>query len=176
MARRRGNALTTSAGGYTIQVAGLAALQRDLGKVSKSAKAEVRDGLKQVAKPAVDSAQMVARMKGLYRTGQLVRKISPAITQQGVFIRAKATRRGFPYPAVYEYGGRDNQLTRKGRSRVTNRSKTGARLRAQYGGAIGASGEFGPRAFLYPGVVKAGPEIERALEHWLDTFLSKNDL
>ena len=176
MARRRGNALTTTAGGWTIQIEGLAALQRDLNKVNKTAKTEVRDGLKAVAEPAVRSAQMEARMKGLYDTGELVRKISPAITQMGVFIRAKAKRGGFPYPAIYEYGGRDVQLTRRGKSRVVNRSKTGARLRAQYGGALGQFGEFGQRAFLYPGVMNAQPEIVRGLEHWLDTFLSKNDL
>lgn len=178
MARRRrpGNALTTTAGGWTIQIEGLAALQRDLNKVNKTAKKEVRNGLKDVAKPAVDSAKAMARAKGLFDTGQLVRKISPAINQQGVFIRAKAQRAGFPYPAIYEYGGRDVQLTRRGRSRVVNRSKIGARLRAQYGGAQGEFGEFGPRAFLYPGVMNAQGEIVRGLEHWLDTFLSKNDL
>jgi phage gpG-like protein len=176
MARRRGNALTSSAGGYTIQVDGLAALQRDLNKVNKTAKAEVRDGLKRVAEPAVRSAKAVARANGLYATGELIRKISPAVTQQGVFIRAKAKRGGFPYPAIYEFGGRDYQITRRGRSKVVNRSKTGARLRAQFGGAQGDSGEFGPRAFLWPGVMRAQPEIVLELEHWLDTFLSKNDL
>ena len=176
MARRRGNALTTSAGGYTIQVDGLAALQRDLNKVNKTAKAEVRDGLKKIAEPAVSSAKAMARAKGLFDTGELIRKISPAVTQQGVFIRAKAKRDGFPYPVIYEFGGRDVQLTRRGKSRVVKRSKTGARLRAQYGGAQGEFGEFGPRAFLYPGVMRAQPEIVRGLEHWLDTFLSNNDL
>ena len=176
MARRRGNALTTTAGGWTIQVEGLAALQRDLGRVSKTARKEVREGLKEVARPVVKSVQLTVDQLGLVETGQLRRKITPAITQQGVFIRAKAQRRGFAYPAIYEYGGRDVQLTRRGKSRVTNRSKTGARLRAQFGGAQGQFGEFGPRAFLFPGVMRAQPEIIRGLEHWLDTFLSKNDL
>ena len=174
MARRRGNALTTAAGGWTIQIEGLAALQRDLNKVNKAAKSEVREGLKRVAKPAVDSVQFVVRAQGLYDTGQLYRKISPAITQQGVFIRAKAQRRGFAYRASYEYGGRDVQLTRRGKSRVVNRSAAGARLRANYGGAQGEFGEFGPRAFLYPGVMRAQPEIVSGLEDWLDTLLIKN--
>jgi phage gpG-like protein len=178
MARRRqpGNALTTAAGGYTIRVEGLAALQRDLNKVNKTAKAEVRDGLKEVAKPAVKSAKNVARAKGLYDTGELIRKISPAITQQGVFIRAKATRSGFAYPAIYEFGGRDVQLTRRGVSRVRNRSARGQFLRTNYGGATGEFGEYGPRAFLYPGVMDAMPQIVAGLERWLDTFLVKNDL
>lgn len=178
MARRRspGNALTTTAGGWTFSVEGLAALQRDLNKVSKTAKKEVREGLKDAAGPAANAAKMEARMKGLVDTGELVRKITPAVTQMGVFIRAKATRGGFAYPAIYEYGGRDVQLHRRGMTRITNRSKTGARLRKQHGRALGEFGEFGPRAFLYPGVINALPETERALEHWLDTFLSKNDL
>lgn len=177
MARRRGNALTGAATGQTLVITGLAELQRDLNKVNKAAKKEVREGLKQVADPVVREAKQVAMQKGLFDTGQLVRKITKGVSQKGVFIRANAKRGGFPYPAIYEYGGRDVQLlSGGGRSKVVNRSKTGARLRAQYGGAQGQFGEFGPRAFLWPAVVNMQDEIQRGMEHWLDTFLADNGL
>lgn len=140
------SALRSATSGGTLRVEGLAALQRDLNKVNKTAKSEVRDGLKDVGRIVADKAQFTALAKGLNQTGQLARKIVPTVRQQGVFVEAKAKKKsrkyptGYPYPAVYEYG------TRRG------------------------------RPFLEPALESSKAEVERAMEHWLDTFLSKNDL
>ena len=142
----RMSALRSATTGGTLRVEGLAALQRDLNRVNKTAKGEVRDGLKEVGRIVSDQAQLIAMAKGLNKTGQLVRRIVPTVRQQGVFVEAKAKKRspkypaGYPYPAVYEYG------TRRG------------------------------RPFLEPALDSSKRSVERAMEHWLDTFLSKNDL
>jgi hypothetical protein len=143
---KAGRALRSASFGGTLQVEGLAQLQRDLNRVNKTAKGEVRDGLKGVGKIVSDQAQLIAAAKGLNKTGQLIRRIVPTVRQQGVFVEAKAKRKspkypsGYPYPAVYEYG------IRRG------------------------------RPFLEPALNKSQNEVERAMERWLDTFLSKNDL
>lgn len=175
MARR--SKLTGSAGTFTLQVQGLAALQRDLGKVNKSAKSEVREGLKEVGRIVQDDARLIAKAKGLHDTGQLIRKITPAVTQNAVFVRAKAMRDGYNYPAVYEFGGRAAQMKRKGpgMTAIRHRSAIGARL-AKSGPALGAFGEYGPRAFLMPAAERMSKEVERAMERWLDSLLEKNSL
>ena len=140
--------LSAAARGGTLQVQGLAELQRDLNKVNKTAKAEVRNGLKSVGLIVAEEAQLIAKAKGLvgdkphgnYTTGQLVAKIKPSVRQQGVFVRAGATRNGYPYPAIYEYG------TKRG------------------------------RPFLEPALARKEKDVERAMEHWLDSFLSGNNL
>ena len=82
---------------------------------------ELDKGLKGVAKKVVTKAQAEAERKGLRASGELIRKITPSVTQKGVAVVARAKREGFSYPAVYEYGGR---------------------------GKVNATG---PRAFLRPG-------------------------
>lgn len=174
--KRRPN-LTGSAGSFTLQVEGLAALQRDLNKVNKAAKREMREGLKEVGRIVQDDARLIAKAKGLHDTGELRRKISPAITQNAVYVRAKAMRGGYNYPAVYEFGGRAAQLKRKGpgMTAIRNRSAIGARL-AKFGPALGSFGEYGPRAFLMPAAERKSKEVEAAMERWLDGLLTKNSL
>jgi hypothetical protein len=142
----RGSALRGATTGQTLQIRGLSALQRDLGKASKTAKKEVRDGLKEIGEIVSDEAKLMAQARGLNKTGTLIRKIVPTVRQQGVFVEAKARKKskkypaGYRYPAVYEYGTR----------------------RA--------------RPFLEPALERKQAEVERAMEKWLDSFLRKNDL
>lgn len=143
----RGSALRSATTGGTLRVEGLAALQRDLNRVNKTAKGEVRDGLKDVGDIVAQKARFIAAAKGLRgKTGDLISKTVPTVRQQGVFVEAKAKRKspkypgGYRYPAVYEYG------LRRG------------------------------RPFLEPALDQSKNEVERAMEHWLDTFLRKNDL
>ncbi|MFZ9987489.1 MAG: hypothetical protein ACO3HV_07045 [Candidatus Nanopelagicales bacterium] len=139
-------ALRSATSGGTLRVEGLAALQRDLNRVNKTAKGEVRDGLKEVGRIVSDQAQLIAMAKGLNKTGQLVRRIVPTVRQQGVFVEAKAKKKskkypgGYRYPAIYEFDPR----------------------RA--------------RPFLWPAAETSEAQVERAMDRWLDTFLSKNDL
>jgi hypothetical protein len=176
--RQAGNTLASSATGQTLQVKGLAQLQRDLGKVEKSARTEIRTALKDVGHIVAREAKMQAAMNGLRgKTGNLIKKIVPTVRQQGVFVEAKAMNAGYRYPGVYEFGGRDVQINRRtGRSSaIRNRSKQGASLRG-FGRAQGASGEFGPRAFLYPALLNKQSDVEDAMSKWLDELLTKNTL
>ena len=104
---------------------------------------ELDKGLKGVAKQVVTKGKMEAERKGLRASGELIRKITPSVTQKGVAVVARATREGFSYPAVYEYGGR---------------------------GKVNATG---PRAFLRPGLQKAGPQIAKELENVIKSTVSK---
>lgn len=173
--------LRSSASGQTLRVEGLTELLRDLGKADKDAKKEVVNGLKDVAKVVADEAARIIVSKGLVDTGQLLRKMQSrgalSATQKGVFIKSTAKRAGFYYGAIYEYGGRAVSLKRKGpgMTAVTNRSKHGAKL-AALGPALGMFGEYGPRAFLWPAAQSKQAETERAMEHWLNTFLSSHNL
>ena len=104
---------------------------------------ELKKGLKAVAKKVVTKAQAEAERKGLRDSGELIRKIAPSVTQKSVDIVAKAKRAGFSYPAVYEYGGR---------------------------GKVNATG---PRAFLRPGLRKAGPAIQEEMMQVINRTVSK---
>jgi hypothetical protein len=176
--RQYGETLRGSTTGQTLQVRGLAQLQRDLGKVNKTARSEVRTGLKDVGDIVAREAKIVAAQNGLRgKTGNLIRKIVPTVRAQGVFVEAKATNKGYRYPGVYEFAGRANQLSRTGgrSTAIRNRSAQG-RAAMRYGSALGVFGEFGPRAFLWPALMNQQQEVERAMERWLDTFLSGNNL
>ena len=85
---------------------------------------ELKAGLRQIGVKVSDKAKSEAAGKGLVATGQLVSKIAPSVRLKDVVIAAKAKRpasdgsRGgryagkpFPYPAVYEYGGRSGSGT-----------------------------------------------------------------
>ena len=118
---------------------------------------ELKAGLKAIGSKVTTKAQAEAARKGLVKTGELVRRIAPSVTQRSVDIVAKAKRpasngsRGrsryagqpFSYPAVYEYG-------RRGKVNAT-----------------------GPRAFLRPGLQKAGPQIAKELENVIKSTVSK---
>ena len=104
---------------------------------------ELDKGLKGVAKKVVTKAQAEAERKGLRASGELIRKITPSVTQKGVAVVARAKLEGFSYPAVYEYGGR---------------------------GKVNATG---PRAFLRPGLQKAGPQIAQELQDVIKSTVSK---
>ena len=104
---------------------------------------ELKKGLKAVGAKVVTKAQAEAERKGLRDSGELIRKIAPSVTQKSVDIVAKAKRAGFSYPAVYEYGGR---------------------------GKVNATG---PRAFLRPGLRKAGPAIQEEMMQVINQTVSK---
>ena len=112
---------------------------------------ELKAGLRQLGVKVSDKAKTEAASKGLVASGQLISKIAPSVRLRDVVIAAKAKRpassgsRGgryagkpFPYPAVYEYGGRSG------------------------GGATG------PRAFLAPAVQKSSDLIRDELLKVMD--------
>lgn len=91
--------------GGTVRVDGLEELIRDLTRVQKDLKPRIRAELKDVASIVADEAQKIATARGLVDSGKLVRSIRPGMSGSTALIRETANRRGFPYPALYEYGG-----------------------------------------------------------------------
>ena len=134
-----------------------AKVRKGLQLLDSGLKKELDKGLKGVARQVVTKAKAEAERKGLRGSGDLIRLISPSVTQKGVAVVARAKReasngsRGssryankpFFYPAVYEYGGR---------------------------GKVNATG---PRAFLRPGLQKAGPQIAQELQDVIMSTVSK---
>ena len=179
-------ALRASASGSTLVFEGFTEIARDFKEAGKKANKEFRDSLKPIGRVVATTGAQIAKAKGLYDTGQLTRKLMLAgavqVNQKGVFVTAKATRGGYPYPSIYEFGGRAVSLKRKGpgMTAVTNRSKrqgsrgvSGASL-ASAGQSLGEFGEYGPRAFLYPALVETKDERERMTYEWLGTFLQEH--
>lgn len=100
-----------------------------------------------IGKKVATQAKAIAGVKGLKRSGELIRKIAPSVRMDGTTIRAKAARKSgkgspFPYPAIYEYGGR-------------------------------GAGTTGPRAFLEPAVEAMQDDIRREVEQLVDETMRK---
>lgn len=104
---------------------------------------ELKKGLKAVGAKVATKAKAEAERKGLRASGELIRLIKPSATNKAVSVVASAKRAGFSYPAVYEYGGR---------------------------GKVNATG---PRAFLRPGLRKAGPAIQEEMLQVINQTVSK---
>jgi predicted PhzF superfamily epimerase YddE/YHI9 len=83
-------------------VRGMKELTRDLRAVDRGLARELQKDLKAAVNPTVKLAKRIAP----YDKGGLVKSIRPIATQKQVAIRANKRRKGFLYPAVYEYGGR----------------------------------------------------------------------
>jgi hypothetical protein len=169
--------LTGTATGQTLQVKGLAKVRRDLKKIDANIdKDAIKPGLKAVGEIVANEAKSIAAAKfNTLSTGQMARKIAPAVTLNAVYVRSKATRGGYAYPGVYEFGGRRVQLTGGGgMTTITRRSRIGTSL-ANGGPAQGEFGEFGPNAVLYPALANKVGEVEKGMEQFLDRFLRRND-
>lgn len=179
------NRLTGAATGQTLRVEGLAELQRDLNKIAAPGQERsvnqqlLRPALKEIGDIVAEDARSIARRRfTTLSSGTMARKIAASVTQNGVFVQSKATRKskkypeGYRYPGVYEYGGRDVQLlVGGGMTAIRRRSRIGASLR-QGGRAQGEFGEFGPNAVLYPALVNKIGEVEREFVKFTDRFLS----
>lgn len=85
---------------------------------------ELKAGLRQLGVKVSKKAKEEAKDNSLVDTGALIQKIVPSVRLKDVVIAAKAKRPGssgarkgkyakkpFPYPAVYEYGGRGKDAT-----------------------------------------------------------------
>lgn len=108
---------------------------------------EVKVGMRKIGKKVATQAKAIAGVKGLYDSGELIRKIAPSVRMDGTTIRAKAMRKTgkrapYPYPAIYEYGGR-------------------------------GGGSTGPRAFLGPAVEAMQDDIRQEVEHLVDETMRK---
>jgi hypothetical protein len=176
--------LTGSGVSQTLQVQGLAALQRDLNKIVGAGGADtlrkrlLQPALKELGEITANEARSIAKRRFVTKTtGKMVKQIQPSVVMNAVYVQSRATRMNsksgekYRYPAVYEYGGRDVQkLPGGGLTEIRRRSTIGARLR-NGGKAQGEFGEFGPNAVLYPAFVKTQPLIEKQFIVFMERFL-----
>jgi hypothetical protein len=175
--------LTGTATSQTLQVEGLAALQRDLNKIvgpgsdDSIRKNLLQPALKELGEITAQEARSIAKRRFVTKsTGKMVKQIQPSVVMNAVYVQSRATRTSkkgerYRYPAVYEYGGRDVQLLPGGgRTEIARRSRIGANLR-NGGRAQGEFGEFGPNAVLYPAFVKTQPIIEGKFVVFMERFL-----
>lgn len=94
---------------YTIRLEGFTQLSKDLRAAGKDVIKDFREEeLRPIGQMVADTAHLIAKTKGLNDTGQLLRKLqgrgAVRVNNQGVTVAATAKRRGYPYPAIYEYG------------------------------------------------------------------------
>lgn len=148
--------------------------QKALKELDTGLDVELREKLKVAGETVAEQAEAEARANGLYSTRDavhLAEKNVPHATMSQVVIRNKATRGGFRYPGIYEYGGAEVRGTHGKYSRIRNRSEQGERLRQQYGRSKLAG--YGPRAFLAPAVIKKLPEFEEQMVKAMDETARK---
>lgn len=89
-----------------ISLQGIAALDRALGKADKNLRSGLRDDLKEVAGVVAAEAQSIAEQKGLRRSGDLIRKITPFAFVGRAGVRSTSIHRGYAYPRRLEFEGR----------------------------------------------------------------------
>jgi hypothetical protein len=94
-----------------VRVNGLKELVRDFRKVERGLGREIRREIKSIAKIVSDEARRIALAKGLRDSGDLIKMTKPAIRGSTGLVRSSATRRGYPYPFIYEYGKRGASKT-----------------------------------------------------------------
>jgi len=127
--------------------------------LDKDLSSELTKNLKTAGKVVAEAVKDEARAKALDKpglsgrgTGDLVKKIVPQAKMDEVVLKEKANRDGFPYPAIYEFGGAELRGTHGQYRAVRSRTTQGANLKS-FGTSLAAG--YGPRAFMYPGVVKS---------------------
>lgn len=104
-----------------ILIEDFAAWRRSVKNLDDGLDKQVKKGLKDIGVKVSDKAKGEVSARGLVKTGEMMRKIAPTVRAKEVAIVAKAKRppssgkRGgryagkpFPYPMVYEYGGRSS--------------------------------------------------------------------
>lgn len=87
-----------------IDIRGAAEVANALGRVDRRLKADFLNALKRTLEPAVEDVKMRVVGEGLVDSGKLLRSVRPFRRGATLGIRVGATRGGFQYPAVYEYG------------------------------------------------------------------------
>lgn len=90
-------------GGSYVSVTGLRPLLRDLKRLEPETYKELRKGLKDAGQIVADEAKENAEKMYRVRSGDLSSKITPAVQQKAVLVRAKARHRGYDYPGRLEF-------------------------------------------------------------------------
>ena len=92
-----------------IRAEGLNDFVRDLKRASPEARKELRAEMRELAGEVADDAKQIAQSEGLVESGDLLRRIKPAVRGTLALIRSGAEHRGFPYPARLEFGDLDGE-------------------------------------------------------------------
>ena len=90
-------------GGSYVSVTGLRPLLRDLKRLEPETYKELRQGLKDAGQIVANEAKQNAARLYRVRTGDLSTKITPAVQQRAVLVRAKAKHRGYDYAGRLEF-------------------------------------------------------------------------
>lgn len=154
----------------------LKALKDSDPQLQKEFKAELR----KIGDSAKKGAQLEATKKRLIgETSKLSTKYRVSPRARDITLVATATNRGFPYPAIYEYGGSKVRYTgaKTGYRNVVNRSvwaqTTASRVPDLWATPPGYPRELGPLAFLAPGAAGKEPEVIREIEDVLQRTMEK---
>lgn len=95
--------MAVEGGGSYVSISGLRPLLRDLKRLEPATYKELRQGLKDAGQIVADEAKRNALSLYKKRTGDLSTKITPAVQQRAVLVRAKAKHRGYDYPGRLEF-------------------------------------------------------------------------
>jgi hypothetical protein len=95
--------MASGGGGQYVTITGLRPLLRELRATEPAVYKELRLGLKQAGQIVADEAKRNAAQTYKVRTGDLSKKITPAVQQTAVLVRAKAKHRGYDYAGRLEY-------------------------------------------------------------------------
>jgi len=172
--------ISGASGDGTLIVNGLYDVRKALSAVAADAVKGERKALREIGDIVAREAKTVARQKGLTgKTGQLVDKIAPAVTESAVYVRANAMRTSgknapFSYPRVWEFGGGGVRSDKNGGfTKVTNRSVVGAQIIKKYGERAGVRGG---RAFLGPALTRKEVVVEQKFNEWVDRLFTTYQL
>jgi hypothetical protein len=88
-----------------VEVTGLNEMLHALGRIDKGITRELRKQLSVgVGGPIVADMKDEATARGLVKTGKLRSGLRPAVRGSSLFVNESARNKGYPYPAIYEFG------------------------------------------------------------------------
>lgn len=141
---------------------------------------EFKKELRGIGSAAKKGAEDEAKRKGLVgKTKKLSTRFLVKPLANSVNLVSSAANKGFPYPAVYEYGGSKVRYTgaKTGYRNVVNRSAMVERMASKrpelWDTPPGYPKELGPRAFLAPGAAGKEPEVIREIEDVMERTMQK---
>lgn len=183
----------------TVQVEGLKALNKALKEAGEGAEKDLRRELKIAGVLVRDEAKRIAQANGLNDTGALIRGIkvgyrrtsvtiyetasrdsSVAVKKRvrnrkgfrgSVWVQAGSDRRNYPYPIIYEFGGRSSGHRFSTTAKVNNRSAIGKSLASYSGPRAHSQSHLGPRAFMYPALERKADEVLQLVGGVVDKFV-----
>jgi hypothetical protein len=91
---------------YNVRIKGLRELDRALRRSDRGLQVKLRARLIAIATDVAAEAKAIATSKGVFESGDLIKKIRPFARAGGAGVRSASIHRGFPYPKRIEFEGR----------------------------------------------------------------------